>query len=60
MSQEVKDFVKHAQTHLLVDPGKDGWYLCWPDGERYGGPYARPQDARRALTMMGRDVDSKV
>jgi hypothetical protein len=45
----------HLRQHLLVEPCRDGFYLVWPDGEKYSGPYKRAQDARAQLTMITKD-----
>ena len=54
--QEIKDFFVRPNyewvDHLIVD-GVDGeWYICFPDGEKYAGPYRRAQDAKGQLTRM--------
>jgi hypothetical protein len=53
-SNNTEWYSKHLQTHLLVEGCSDGFYLVWPDGEKYDGPYVRAQDARRALTMIAK------
>lgn len=34
---------------LIVDQRSDGFWICWPDGERFDGPFQRLCDANKAL-----------
>jgi hypothetical protein len=44
---------------LLIEPGRNGWFIVWPDGSRFDGQcYRRPQDARRAITLMKKDYNA--
>jgi hypothetical protein len=38
--------------HLYVDGHKDKWYIVWPDGDTFSGPYKRSQDAKSELTKL--------
>lgn len=40
---------------LHVDIRDTGWYICWPDGDLYAGPYKRAQDAKGQLTRLLKD-----
>ena len=36
----------------LADGDQNGWYITYPDGEPYAGPYKRRADAQGQLTRM--------
>ena len=41
-------------SSLQVDEHSSGWWVCWPDGEKWLGPYRRSQDAKGQLTKIKR------
>ena len=38
--------------HLHVDGHGERWYICWPDGDKYAGPYKTAAAAKGQLTRM--------
>ncbi len=40
--------------HLLVDGSGDKWYVVWPDGEIFMGPYKTSPAAKSELTKLKR------
>jgi hypothetical protein len=49
---ELFDINTFLGRHLIVDGSGDRWYICWPDGEHFIGPYLRAQDAKGQLTRL--------
>lgn len=41
--------------HLHVDGEGNRWWLRWPDGTAYGGPFKTAAAAKRELTLMRQD-----
>jgi hypothetical protein len=37
---------------LMIDSRGDEWFIVWPDGDKYAGPYKRAQDAKGQLTRL--------
>jgi hypothetical protein len=37
---------------LLIEPKKNGWWLVWPDGKAYAGPYETPVSARKEILRL--------
>lgn len=38
--------------HLLVDGHADKWYITWPDGSAFMGPYKLARTAKSELTKL--------
>ena len=44
----------HVEERNFADADGNGWYIVYPDGQPYAGPYKRESDAKGQLTRMRR------
>jgi hypothetical protein len=42
-------------NELTVDGHNTKWYIVWPDGVAYDGPFNTPSSAKRELTKLKKE-----